>query len=96
LRACYDDRLFPAPGSTSCDGPSKAEKAASSDAAPSSSSAAAAAAAASSVAGINFQQKIEVAPLAQLTAMGDVAGDGQHQDDGSQGQFAAGDRDWMA
>lgn len=86
LRACYDDRLFPAPGAESIDGPSASDASATA----SSSSTPAAAATASGSGGVNFQQKIEVAPLDQLTAMGDVAGDDtQLKADDSQGQFAA-------
>jgi len=73
--------LYPAPRAESTDGPVASASAAS--AAPASAPVAAAAG------GLNFQQKIEVVPLAQLTAMGDVTGDGdQHKTDQPQGQMA--------
>ncbi len=70
IRDCYDDRRFP-PLVRAAEAPPVAASAASTsteddDAQGSNTSAAAAA-------GTNFQQKIELAPLAQLTALGDIA-----------------------
>ena len=86
IRNCYDDRRF----HTSL----YSSQEAAADAARASAAAAAAAEGGDAVldsVGTNFQQKIELAPLAQLTALGDIAAQQkqQHDDDDELGRSDA-------